>query len=113
MPNRQDRGGAILEIARGLHAVGAIDNERMREYEAVVVNRFRDSGDQARSRAERLAYVHARATGALGSEAKAISWLAAPNRALDGRRPIDLLDSDAAAAQLEAVLARIEHGIFG
>lgn len=78
----------------------------------------RRTARQALSREEsdrlaRLARLVGRAEEALGDRAKALRWLARPNRALEGERPLTLLDSDAGALAVERVLGRIEHGVFG
>ncbi len=59
----------------------------------------------------RLARIGAQATEVLGSEEKAAQWLRRLNRALDDRSPLQLLDSDIGAKQVEDVLGRIEHGV--
>ncbi|MGH7824441.1 MAG: type II RES/Xre toxin-antitoxin system antitoxin [Candidatus Binatia bacterium] len=58
----------------------------------------------------RLARVSAQATVTLGSEEKAAQWLRRRNRALDNQPPLDLIDSDIGARQVEEILGRIEHG---
>jgi len=63
-------------------------------------------------RLARVARVIVRAEDALGDREKARRWLDRENRALGGRRPITLLDSDAGAVAVERILGRIEHGIF-
>jgi putative toxin-antitoxin system antitoxin component (TIGR02293 family) len=60
----------------------------------------------------RLARVACLAIQVLGSQEKAKEWLARPNRALGGETPLSLLDTDIGAHQVEAVLGRIEHGVF-
>lgn len=60
----------------------------------------------------RVVRVIARAEAALADPEKAERWVRAPNRALQGRRPLDLLGSDAGALAVEKVLGRIEHGIY-
>lgn len=60
----------------------------------------------------RLARIAAQAAEVLGSEEKAAAWLQRPNRALGGRVPLELLDTDAGSRQVEDVLGRIEHGVF-
>jgi putative toxin-antitoxin system antitoxin component (TIGR02293 family) len=60
----------------------------------------------------RLVRMIARAEAALGDPAKAERWVREPNRALEGRRPLDLLSSDVGARAVEKVLGRIEHGIY-
>jgi putative toxin-antitoxin system antitoxin component (TIGR02293 family) len=61
----------------------------------------------------RLAHVVAFASNVLGSDQKAASWLRRPNRALENERPIDLLDTDVGARQVEDILGRIAHGVIG
>ncbi len=65
----------------------------------------------ASDRLLRLAQVLARAEDVLGAEEKAVRWLCAPNRALDGAAPLDLMDTDFGTRSVEAVLGRIEHGL--
>lgn len=67
----------------------------------------------AGTRGARLVCVVARAVEALGDPERAGAWLVSPNRALGGRTPVALLDSDEGAAEVEAVLIRIEHGVVG
>jgi len=47
-----------------------------------------------------------------GSREKAEIWLREPNCALNMQPPLDLLDTDEGAKQVEDVLTRIEHGVF-
>jgi putative toxin-antitoxin system antitoxin component (TIGR02293 family) len=63
-------------------------------------------------RLSRLARVASMAIQVLGSIANARQWLERPNRALGGETPLGLLDTDIGARQVEAVLGRIEHGVF-
>ena len=60
----------------------------------------------------RLSRVAAMAEEALGAHDKAGRWLQKPNRALGGGVPLDLLDTDLGARQVETILGRIEHGIY-
>lgn len=60
----------------------------------------------------RLARIAADAARVLGDERKAGSWLRDENIALGGERPIDLLNSDLGARQVEDVLGRIEFGVY-
>jgi putative toxin-antitoxin system antitoxin component (TIGR02293 family) len=60
------------------------------------------------TRAVRLA---ARAEEAIGNAGKAGLWMRKPNRALLGKRPLDLLESDVGARMVEQVLGRIEYGL--
>ncbi len=63
-------------------------------------------------RLTRVVRVIARAEEALGDPEKADRWMRRANRALNGARPLDLLDSDAGARMVERVLGRIEHGVY-
>jgi putative toxin-antitoxin system antitoxin component (TIGR02293 family) len=60
----------------------------------------------------RFARIATFASDVLGDDAKASRWLQRPNRALSGRQPLSLLDTDLGAREVEAILGRIEHGVF-
>lgn len=60
----------------------------------------------------RLSKVMVAATAVLGNRAKARTWLLAKNRALDGERPIDLLDTSIGFEDVLDVLRRIDHGVY-
>lgn len=68
------------------------------------------SADES-DRLARLARLLVRAEEALGDPERAHRWLLRENRALGGRRPLTLLDSDAGALMVERVLGRLEHGV--
>lgn len=59
----------------------------------------------------RLARIGAQAAEVLGSEEKAAQWLRRPNRALANQVPLEIMDSDIGARQVEDILGRIEHGV--
>lgn len=59
----------------------------------------------------RVARVIADAEQTFGSQAKASTWLRRPNLALSGEQPLDLLDTDGGAREVETLLGRIAHGI--
>lgn len=63
-------------------------------------------------RLTRVVRVFVRAEEALGSSEKAARWMRKENRALAGRRPVELLESDVGARLVERVLGRIEHGVY-
>ncbi len=60
----------------------------------------------------RVGRVAALAEEILGETAKAARWLRRPNRALGGKTPLETLDTDLGASQVETVLHRVEHGVF-
>lgn len=63
-------------------------------------------------RLARVVRIIARSEEALGDRERAHRWLRKENRALAGKRPLDLLDSDAGTRMVERILGRIEHGIY-
>ncbi len=79
-----------------------------------LAHRKRRGGRLSSEQSDRLARVVRVVTSAeeaLGDGAKAARWLRKPNRALRGRRPLDLLASDLGAPLVEQELGRIEHGL--
>ena len=63
-------------------------------------------------RTVRLARVYASAVEMIGDEERAVGWLQTPNRALWGERPLDQLDTDVGAREVEDLLGRIAYGIY-
>ena len=60
----------------------------------------------------RTANALAKAMDVLGAKKKAAHWLTTSNRALGGEVPINLLDTSAGAHEVEALLDRIEYGVY-
>lgn len=67
---------------------------------------------QESDRLYRVAQAISQAVDVLGTIEKARVWLKTPNRALGGETPLDLLDTDIGARQVEEVLLRLNYGIF-
>jgi len=63
-------------------------------------------------RTVRVARVYASAAEMIGDEEKAVEWLRTPNRALGGARPLDQLDTDVGAREVEDILGRIAYGVY-
>jgi putative toxin-antitoxin system antitoxin component (TIGR02293 family) len=63
-------------------------------------------------RAVRLARVYATAVEMIGDADKAAKWLQTPNRALGGEVPINQVDTDLGAREVENVLGRIAYGVY-
>ncbi len=72
----------------------------------------RQLNPQESDRLYRLARAASQAVDVLGSLDKARLWLKTPNRALSCDRPLDLLDTEIGASQVEDVLLRLNYGIF-
>jgi putative toxin-antitoxin system antitoxin component (TIGR02293 family) len=68
---------------------------------------------QESDRAVRLARVAAQAEEVLGGREEAVGWLHHENRALGGRRPFELVRTDAGSELVVDVLGRLEHGVVG
>lgn len=69
--------------------------------------------DERRAHLEQqLAHLVDHATEVLGSREKALRWLHAPNGALSGATPNSMLSEVSGIEAVEAVLVRIEHGVF-
>lgn len=66
----------------------------------------------ASDRLVRFARLLLRAKEVLGGEAAARSWLSAPAVAFRGECPLDFADTEIGAREVEALLGRIEHGVF-
>jgi putative toxin-antitoxin system antitoxin component (TIGR02293 family) len=77
------------------------------------LQRRRRSGRLARyesDRLYRLARIVALANEFLGDHEKAVRWLKRPNRALGGISPVEALDTELGARQVENILGRIAYG---
>jgi putative toxin-antitoxin system antitoxin component (TIGR02293 family) len=59
------------------------------------------------------AEVIARAIEVLGSKEKALAWLRSPVPGLRNQRPLDIMNSAEGRRDVEDILGRIEHGVFG
>jgi len=59
----------------------------------------------------RLGRIAVLAEEVLGDRERAGRWLHEPSQALGGERPLDLLDTDLGARQVEDVLTRLAHGV--
>ena len=64
------------------------------------------------SRAWKFAEILGRAADILGGRDEAEAWLQTPSPALDQRRPIDLLATQAGVEAVEDLLTRIEYGVY-
>lgn len=77
------------------------------------LQRRRHEGRLARyesDRLYRLARIVALAKEHTGDERTATQWLKRPNRALGGRTPLELVDTEIGARAVENVLGRISYG---
>ncbi|MCC6144268.1 MAG: DUF2384 domain-containing protein [Candidatus Hydrogenedentes bacterium] len=63
-------------------------------------------------RVMRIGLLVERAVEVLGGLEHARQWLKTPNRALGGSTPLDYADTEPGAREVEALLGRLEHGVF-
>ncbi|WP_316736140.1 antitoxin Xre/MbcA/ParS toxin-binding domain-containing protein [Pedobacter aquatilis] len=63
-------------------------------------------------RAIELALLYERGIEVLGSEKAFTTWIKAPNVALGGEIPFDLLDTRIGFTMVQNILGRIEYGVF-
>jgi putative toxin-antitoxin system antitoxin component (TIGR02293 family) len=63
-------------------------------------------------RTVRMARVYVTAVEMIGNAGKVTRWLRTPNRALGGAVPIDELDTDLGAKEVENILGRIAYGVY-
>jgi putative toxin-antitoxin system antitoxin component (TIGR02293 family) len=66
----------------------------------------------ATDRVMRLHRILVMAMDTLGSREAAESWLAAPALGLEGRRPLDLLQSTDGTELVKSLLVRMEYGVY-
>ncbi len=59
-----------------------------------------------------LERIFARAVEVFGDELEAKIWLKEPKSALQGKTPLQVINTESGVQQVELMLGRIEHGIF-
>ena len=60
----------------------------------------------------RIGSLFDRAVAVFGNEDQARQWLKSPQRALDGRTPLEYADTEPGAREVEDLLGRLEYGVF-
>ncbi len=60
----------------------------------------------------RLRDVFDHALTVFDSDKDALAWFSLPNQALSGDTPLSLMDTDAGVHEVDAVLTRLEFGVF-
>lgn len=112
------RGGLSMEEFHGAQDLLGVSEERLAGLlgmSRATLHRRKKAGQLDRSESDRLvrfARIISRASAALGGVDGARSWLSAPARAFHGECPLDYADTEIGAREVEALLGRIEHGVF-
>ena len=107
---------AAFEALVAALAVSQTELAAMLHIKSRTLNRRKASGRleaMESDRVYRLARVVAHAVEVFESAERARDWLATNNRALGSQPPLTLLDTDVGVREVDDVLGRIEHGIFG
>ena len=105
---------ALLALAGRLEIPAGALGEALK-IPARTLARRRRAGRLSPEESDRLARIGrilAMAEEVLGDSARAARWLGKPNRALGGVVPLQHLDTDLGARDVETVLIRFEHGVF-
>ncbi|HUG62382.1 MAG TPA: antitoxin Xre/MbcA/ParS toxin-binding domain-containing protein [Methylomirabilota bacterium] len=111
-------GLAIRHLVGGLTTLGGgKDVARamglsLRTLQRIAASPAKSLSTEQSGRAWKFAEVLAKATEALGSQEEAERWLERPAIGLDGRRPIDLLETPAGTEIVETLLGRIAYGVY-
>jgi putative toxin-antitoxin system antitoxin component (TIGR02293 family) len=102
----------VLDTAQLLGIVGMSARNWQRRKEAARKDPAAALSVAEGSRLWKFAETLARATHTLGSQQAAETWLENPQRALDGKSPIDLLTTAPGAQLVEELLLRMEFGVY-
>ncbi len=112
------REGLEMEEFQSLREMLEVTEERLAGFlgmSRATLHRRKKGGRLDRSESDRLvryARLLSHASAALGGLDGARSWLAAPSIAFSGEAPLDYADTEIGAREVDALLGRIEHGVF-
>ena len=112
------RGGLSMEEFHCAQGLLGVNEERLAGLlgmSRATLHRRKKAGLLDRSESDRLvrfARIISRASAALGGLDGARSWLSTPARAFHGECPLDYADTEIGAREVEALLGRLEHGVF-
>lgn len=88
--------------------LGVTPRTIQRQKDAAVIRLSPEQG----SRAWSFAALLAQATEVLGAQQAAEDWMRTPARGLEGRVPLDLLDTSAGRALVQSYLRQMEYGVY-
>ena len=107
--------GSVRALAEKLHMGNSALSRKLGIPQRTLTRRLSEASlltPVESDRAARMARIYANAVEMIGGEEKAIQWLATPNRALGGEKPLDQLDTDMGAHMVEDILGRIAYGVY-
>lgn len=108
---------SLFEVSKHLSALAASDISTAVGVSERTLRRQKDNPDKAMptelaSKTWQLAQTLAIATDVFGSQEAAGQWMVQAATGLDGRRPIDLLQTVPGAELVNDFLGRLEYGVF-
>jgi putative toxin-antitoxin system antitoxin component (TIGR02293 family) len=106
---------AIVALAEKLDLKNAVISERLGIPQRTLSRRLSQHARLTAAESDRtvrLARVYATAVEMIGNAEKAVEWLRTQNRALGGELPLDWLDTDVGAREVENILGRIAYGVY-
>ncbi len=112
------RDGLEMEEFLALQEMLEVTEERLAGLlgmSRATLHRRKKAGNLDRAESDRLvryARLLSHAIAALGGLDGARSWLTAPAIAFQGECPLDYADTEIGAREVDALLGRIEHGVF-
>jgi len=112
------RDGLPMEEFHYLQELLGLSEERLGALlgmSRATLHRRKKSGSMDRAESDRLVRfgrLFRQAANVIGSDRAAREWLSAPALAFGGELPLDFADTEAGAREVEALLGRIEHGVF-
>lgn len=112
------RDGLPMDEFQSLREILGVTEERLAAWlgmSRATLHRRKQAGRLDRTESDRLiryARLAARASHALGGMDAARSWLVAPALAFHDECPLDYADTEIGAREVEALLGRLEHGVF-
>jgi putative toxin-antitoxin system antitoxin component (TIGR02293 family) len=112
------RDGLPFAEFHAMQEMLAVTEERLGAWlgmSRATLHRRKKAGTLDRTESDRLvryARLVSHATAALGGIEGARSWLVAPAIAFNGECPLDFADTEIGAREVDALLGRLEHGVF-
>jgi putative toxin-antitoxin system antitoxin component (TIGR02293 family) len=106
---------AVVSLAAKLDLKNAAISERLGIPQRTLTRRLSQHSRLTAAESDRtvrLARVYATAVEMIGNADKAVEWLRTPNRAIGGELPLDRLDTDLGAREVEDILGRIAYGVY-
>lgn len=100
---REEMGLSLGELAEAL-SISTRTLNRRKQSESL--------NSEESDRVFRIARVYAHALAVLESSERAANWFKKSNRALGGRIPLEMFDTDVGAEMVDDVLTRIEYGVY-